>query len=51
MARRPSPCLGYALAANSALLMNFGGDNGAAAWNLTDLIMGDRKALSEVGFL
>jgi hypothetical protein len=46
-----SPCSGYKVVEDVELIMNFGGDNGTADWNLTDLILGNRAALSEIGFL
>ncbi|HEY1680799.1 MAG TPA: hypothetical protein VGF98_04085 [Candidatus Tumulicola sp.] len=35
-----SSCAGFAVSPNVELVMNFGGDNGTADWNLTDLVLG-----------
>jgi hypothetical protein len=46
-----SSCAGFAVSPNVELVMNFGGDNGTADWNLTDLVLGYVPPLLEVGFL
>jgi hypothetical protein len=40
-----SPCWGYLLPKNNELVMNFGGDNGGADWDLTEVFVGSREAL------
>lgn len=40
-----SPCWGYLLPGGNELVMNFGGDNGTADWDLTEVFLGRRAAL------
>lgn len=44
-----SPCETFLLPGNAELVMNFGGDNGMADWDLTEVIVGNRAALLESG--
>lgn len=48
---RGSPCSSYLLPKDGELVMNFGGDNGMADWDLTEVIVGYRAALLESGFV
>lgn len=41
-----SPCWGFLLPRGAELVMNFGGDNGGADWDLTELILGRRSILA-----
>jgi hypothetical protein len=45
------PCMGFPIGSVAELIMNFGGDNGTAPWQLTELILGTRSALSDAGFI
>lgn len=41
-----SPCWGFPLPRGGELVMKFGGDNGGADWDLTELILGCRSTLA-----
>jgi hypothetical protein len=46
-----SPCMGLPIGRAAELIMNFGADNGTADWDLNELVLGTRSALSDAGFI